>query len=187
MRYQISGMHIDIGQALQTHVKNELNDAVTKYAERPTDANVVFSKSGHEYVCETTIQVSTGLTAQAKASDPEIYAAFDSCCGKMEKQLRRYKRRLKDHHKDRPNPVELMEASSYILASDDENEDSEPDSLQPIIIAEMETKIPSISVGEAVMQLELSGASFLVFKNEGKQSVNVVYRRDDGNVGWIEP
>ena len=187
MRYQISGMHIDIGQALQTHVKNELGDAVFKYAERPTDANVVFSKSGHEYVCETTVHLSTGLTAQAKAFSPEIYSAFDSCCEKMEKQLRRYKRRLKDHHKERPNPVELLEASSYILASDDENEDSEPDSLQPIIIAEMETKIPSISVGEAVMQLELSGAPFLVFKNEGKQSVNVVYRRDDGNVGWIEP
>jgi hypothetical protein len=138
-------------------------------------------------VCETTVHLSTGLTAQAKASNPEIYSAFDSCCEKMEKQLRRYKRRLKDHHKERPNPVELLEASSYILASDDANEDSEPDSLQPIIIAEMETKIPSISVGEAVMQLELSGAPFLVFKNEGKQSVNVVYRRDDGNVGWIEP
>ena len=187
MRYQISGMHIDIGQALQTHVKNELGDAVIKYAERPTDANVVFSKSGHEYVCETTVHLSTGLTAQAKASNPEIYSAFDSCCEKMEKQLRRDKRRLKDHHKERPNPVERLEASSYILASDDANEDSEPDSLQPIIIAEMETKIPSISVGEAVMQLELSGAPFLVFKNEGKQSVNVVYRRDDGNVGWIEP
>jgi ribosomal subunit interface protein len=187
MRYQISGMHIDIGQALQTHVKNELGDAVFKYAERPTDANVVFSKSGHEYVCETTVHLSTGLTAQAKAFSPEIYSAFDSCCEKMEKQLRRYKRRLKDHHKERPNPVELLEASSYILASDNANEDSEPDSLQPIIIAEMETKIPSISVGEAVMQLELSGAPFLVFKNEGKQSVNVVYRRDDGNVGWIEP
>ena len=187
MRYQISGMHIDIGQALQSHVKNELGDAVFKYAERPTDANVVFSKSGHEYVCETTVHLSTGLTAQAKAFSPEIYSAFDSCCEKMEKQLRRYKRRLKDHHKERPNPVELLEASSYILASDDANEDSEPDSLQPIIIAEMETKIPSISVGEAVMQLELSGAPFLVFKNEGKQSVNVVYRRDDGNVGWIEP
>jgi len=98
MRYQISGMHIDIGQALQTHVKNELGDAVVKYAERPTDANIVFSKSGHEYVCETTIHLSTGLTAQAKASNPEIYSAFDSCCEKMEKQLRRYKRRLKDHH-----------------------------------------------------------------------------------------
>jgi len=107
MRYQISGMHIDIGQALQTHVKNELGDAVVKYAERPTDANIVFSKSGHEYVCETTIHLSTGLTAQAKASNPEIYSAFDSCCEKMEKQLRRYKRRLKDHHKERPNPVDL--------------------------------------------------------------------------------
>ena len=169
MRYQISGMHIDIGQALQTHVKNELGDAVFKYAERPTDANVVFSKSGHEYVCETTVHLSTGLTAQAKAFSPEIYSAFDSCCEKMEKQLRRYKRRLKDHHKERPNPVELLEASSYILASDDANEDSEPDSLQPIIIAEMETKIPSISVGEAVMQLELSGAPCLVFKNNRTQ------------------
>jgi hypothetical protein len=105
----------------------------------------------------------------------------------MEKQLRRYKRRLKDHHKVRVNPVELMNASSYILAHESEHEDSEPETLQPIIIAEMESKIPSLSVGEAVMQMELSGNGFLVFKNESKNSVNVVYRRDDGNVGWIEP
>ena len=101
MRYQISGKQIDIGEALQTHVQNELGDVVSKYAERPTDANVVFSKSGHEFVCEATVHLSTGLTAQAKAHEPEIYAAFDTCAGKMEKQLRRYKRRLKDHHKDR--------------------------------------------------------------------------------------
>ena len=187
MRYQISGIHIDIGDALQTHVKDELGSAVQKYAERPTDALVVFSKSGHEYVCEATVHLSTGLTAQAKASASEIYTSFDSCCEKMEKQLRRYKRRLKDHHKERVNPVELMNASSYILAHESEHEDSEPETLQPIIIAEMESKIPSLSVGEAVMQMELSGNGFLVFKNESKNSVNVVYRRDDGNVGWIEP
>ena len=108
MRYQITGKQIDIGDALQTHVKSELNDIVEKYAERPTDANVVFSKSGHEHVCEATIHLSTGLTAQAKAHATEIYAAFDECAEKMEKQLRRYKRRLKDHHSKRKEPVEQL-------------------------------------------------------------------------------
>src|SRR6056300_1722287 len=123
MRYQISGIHIDIGDALQTHVKDELGSAVQKYAERPTEAVVVFSKSAHEYVCEATVHLSTGLTAQAKAHETEIYAAFESCCEKMEKQLRRYKRRLKDHHKDRAEPVEIYGAASYILASEDESDD----------------------------------------------------------------
>ena len=187
MRYQITGKHIDIGDALQTHVKSELGEAVSKYAGRPTDATVIFSKSAHEYVCEATVHLSTGLTAAAKAHATEIYAAFDSCCEKMEKQLRRYKRRLKDHHKDRTEPVELFGASSYILASDADGEDNEPDSLQPIIVAEMQTQIPSLSVGEAVMQMELAGAPVLVFRNEKKNGVNVVYRRDDGNIGWIDP
>jgi len=187
MRYQISGKQIDIGDALQTHVKTELGGIVDKYAERPTDANIVFSRNAHEYVCEATVHLSTGLTAQAKAHATEIYAAFDSCGEKMEKQLRRYKRRLKDHHKDRPQPVELSGASSYILAATDESDTAEPDSLQPMIIAEMESKIPSLSVGEAVMQMELAGAPLLVFRKEGNSGVNVVYRRDDGNIGWIDP
>jgi len=187
MRYQISGKQIDIGEALQTHVQGELSAVVKKYAERPTEAVVVFSKSAHEFVCEATVHLSTGLTAQAKAHQTEIYAAFDSCCDKMEKQLRRYKRRLKDHHKDRAEPVEIYGASSYILASDSESDAQEPETLQPIIVAEMETKIPSLSVGEAVMQMELAGAPVLVFRNEGKEGVNVVYRRDDGNIGWIDP
>lgn len=187
MRYQISGKQIDIGEALQTHVKEELGAAVKKYAERPTDANVIFSKSASEFVCEATVHLSTGLTAQAKGHAHEIYAAFESCCEKMEKQLRRYKRRLKDHHKARPEPVELFGASSYILAAEQEDVESEAETLQPIIVAEMETKIPSLSVGEAVMQMELAGAPVLVFRNEGKEGVNVVYRREDGNIGWIDP
>ena len=186
MQYQITGKQIDIGEALQSHVKNSLEDVVGKYAGRPTDANVVFSKSGHEHVCEATVHLSTGLTAQAKGADHEIYAAFDRCTEKMDKQLRRYKRRLKDHHRERP--VELSDASSYILAANDGPNATEPDTLQPMIIAEMEAKIPSLSVGEAVMQMELSDAPVLVFRNE-KQStgVNIVYRRDDGNIGWIDP
>ena len=79
MQYQISGIHIDVGDALQTHVKGELSDTISKYAERPTDAQIIFSKSGHEFVCDAIIHLSTGLTAQAKASKAEIYAAFDAC------------------------------------------------------------------------------------------------------------
>lgn len=187
MRYQISGKQIDIGMALQSHVQEELNAAVKKYAERPTDANVIFSRNAHEYVCEATVHLSTGLTASAKANATEIYAAFDACCAKMEKQLRRYKRRLKDHYRERSEPVELLDASSYILAAEELTEDSEPETLQPIIVAEMETKIPSLSVGEAVMQMELAGAPVLVFRNESKDGLNVVYRREDGNIGWIDP
>jgi len=191
MRYQISGKQIDIGEALQTHVKAELGEVVEKYAQRPTEAVVVFSREGHEQVCEAIIHLSTGLTAQARGHAPEIYAAFESCREKMDKQLRRYKRRLRDHHRDRTAPVEFDGGASYILAANDgddhRHEDDEPDTLNPVVIAEMETRVPSITVGEAVMQMELAGHKMLVFRNEGHGGVNVVYRRDDGNIGWIDP
>jgi ribosomal subunit interface protein len=187
MRYQISGKQIDIGEALQTHVKAELGEVVEKYAQRPTECTVVFSKVAHEHVCETTIHLSTGLTAQAKGHAPEIYAAFESCREKMDKQLRRYKRRIRDHHAGRKGPVEFGGAAQYILAATADTDEAEPEGLQPVVIAEMETKIPSITVGEAVMQLELAGQKMLVFRNEGHGGVNVVYRRDDGNIGWIDP
>jgi ribosomal subunit interface protein len=188
MRYQISGKQIDVGDALQTHVKSELGEVMEKYSQRPTDAIVVFSRNAHLSVCEATVHLSTGLTAQAKGEASEIYAAFEACRERMDKQLRRYKRRLKDHHRDRVNPVEFAGAPSYILAaSDDSPGGTEPETLQPMIIAEMETRIPSISAGEAVMQMELAQSNVLVFRNERHGGLNVVYRRDDGNIGWIDP
>ena len=187
MRYQISGKQIDVGEALQSHVRTELGAVMEKYSQRPTDATIVFSKSAHEYVCEAVVHLSSGFNAASKAHGTEIYGAFESACEKMDKQLRRYKRRLKDHHGKRSEPVELFGASSYILAAEQEDDEQEADTLQPIIVAEMETKIPSLSVGEAVMQMELAGAPILVFRNEGKDGLNVVYRRDDGNIGWIDP
>ncbi|MEL7029653.1 MAG: ribosome-associated translation inhibitor RaiA [Pseudomonadota bacterium] len=187
MRYQITGKHMDVGAALQTYVTDSMQAAIEKYAERPTDANIVFSKRGHEFRCEATLHLSTGLTAQAHAVAHEVYGAFDQCCDKMEKQLRRYKRRLKDHHRERSQPVEAEGAAYYVMAADGGEASEEPESLEPMIIAEMETRIPSISVGEAVMQMELKGAPILVFRNETSSGVNVVYRRDDGNIGWIDP
>lgn len=187
MRYQISGKHIDVGESLTNHVRDGIGEVASKYAERPTEAHITFSKDAHEYRCESTIHLSTGLTVAAEGRSTEIYDSFEKCADKIEKQLRRYKRRLKDHHKDRVTPVEVMEASAYILASEDAESLNEPESLQPVIVAEMETKIQLLSVGEAVMQMELTDEPVLVFRNEGHKRINVVYKRKDGNIGWIDP
>ena len=189
MRYQISGKQIDVGEALQSHVKTEVDETVAKYSQRPTDAMVIFSRDAHNLICDAVVHLSTGLTVQAKGQDADnIYAAFEKCRERMDKQLRRYKRRLKDHHQDRTEPVEYAGAASYVLDADEETWESQGDTgLQPIIVAEMETRVPTLSVGDAVMQMELAGTPLLVFRNEKHGGVNVVHRREDGNVGWIDP
>ena len=150
---------------------------------------MTFSRDGHEFCCDASVHLSTGLNVQAKGRANEIYDSFDGAVARMEKQLRRYKRRLKDHHQSRQSPIEAFGASSYILhaGSGDTDEASEPDSLQPVIVAEMETQVQSLSVGEAVMQMELAGAPLLVFRNNAHGGVNVVYQREDGNIGWVDP
>ncbi|MDO5631269.1 MAG: ribosome-associated translation inhibitor RaiA [Paracoccus sp. (in: a-proteobacteria)] len=187
MRYTISGKHLDVGDALTSHVKTELGETIDKYSQRPTDAAITFSRDAHQYTCDAVVHLSTGLTVQAKGSASEVYAAFEACREKMDKQLRRYKRRLKDHHKERQSPVEFGQAGMYVLAADEDEWESRDAGLEPIIIAEMETRVPTLSVGDAVMQMELAGAPLLVFRNEKHGGVNVVHRREDGNVGWIDP
>lgn len=186
MRIQVSGKQMDIGDALRTHVEGRLTEAVGKYFDRPVDALVIFCKDRHQFVADSSVHLSTGMTVQATARADEIYASFESAVERMEKQLRRYKRRLKDHHRDR-QPIEATGAPSYILAGEAEDAEEEPESLQPVIVAEMETRVPLLSVGEAVMQMELAGAHLLVFRNTAHGGVNVVHRRDDGNIGWIDP
>ncbi len=188
MEIKISGKQIDVGEALRAHVEYNMVAAVGKYFDRPVDAQVVFSRNGHEFKCDSSVHLSTGLTAQAHAVSGEIYAAFDQATDRIEKQLRRYKRRLKDHHQKRQNPIEMIEAQSYVLRGHDEDEDAEEvNGMQPVIIAEMTTKIKSLTVGEAVMQMELAHAPFLMFKNDANGRINIVFQRDDGNVGWIDP
>jgi hypothetical protein len=105
----------------------------------------------------------------------------------MDKQMRRYKRRLRNHHTARTAPVEYGMGAAYILAPTEEPEEADTAPVEHVIIAEMETKIPSLTVGEAVMQLELSGQKFVIFRNVGHDGINVVYVRDDENIGWIDP
>ena len=187
MQIQISGKHIDVGDAMRTHVEDKLEDAVSKYSGRAVEAHVTFSRDAHEFKCDASVHLSSGLKTQASARATEIYAAFDSAADKMEKQLRRYKRRLKDHHKDRQDPIEAIGAPSYVLANPDHTEENEPEGFEPVIVAEMKTPILTLSVGEAVMHMELGDVPFLVFRNSSHGGVNVVYTRDDGNIGWIDP
>ena len=188
MDIKISGKQIDVGNALRTHVEDNLVAAVGKYFDRPVNAQVVFSRNGHEFKCDSSVHLSTGLTVQAHGENGEIYAAFDQATDRIEKQLRRYKRRLKDHHHQRQDPIELIEAQSYVLRGHDEDvELAEVNGMQPVIIAEMTTGIKSLTVGEAVMQMELAHSPFLMFKNDANGRINVVFQRDDGNIGWIDP
>lgn len=190
MRIRVSGKDIDIGESLQAHVNAGLAESLGKYAGRPTDATVTFSRDGFGYVCEIFVHLSTGLTAQANGGAAEIYPAFEAARERMAKQLRRHKRRLKDHHKERPQPVDSSPAASFVLApiGEEEGDEGVDGAAAPTIIAEMQTRVPSLTVGEAVMQMELAHVPLLVFRNEkGGGAINVVYRRDDGNIGWIDP
>ena len=188
MDIRISGHQIDTGAALQEHAADRLGAIVDKYFDRAITSHVTFGKApGGAFSCDIITHVMQGLILKAQGTAHDAHVAFDDAVEKIDKQLRRYKRRLRDHHRDRTAPVEFDGGSSYILAPTEEPEDIEADLNQPIVIAEMETKIPSITVGEAVMQLELGAQKMLVFRNEGHGGVNVVYRRDDGNIGWIDP
>ncbi len=188
MRIQVSGKHIDIGEALSSHVEDRLVESVGKYFDRPVEAIVTFSKDRHEFVTDASAHLSSGMSVQAKGRASGIYASFENAVDRMEKQLRRYKRRLKDHHRDRIDPIAMIGAPSYVLEGGrDWDEGEEPATLQPVIVAEMETPVLTLSVGEAVMHMELSNAHMMVFRNEKHGGVNVVYTREDGNIGWIDP
>lgn len=189
MQIKVTGKHIDVGNALASHVEEKLDAAIGKYFDRPALGSVIFSRDAHNFRCDSSVQLATGLTAQAQAVSGDIYSAFDQAAERIEKQVRRYKRRLKNHHQSRQKPVEISAAQSYVLAGsrDSDSEEEEPEDLQPVIVAETTTDIPSLTVGEAVMQMEFSHAAFLVFTNTANGRVNVVFQRDDGNVGWIDP
>lgn len=186
MRIQVTGRQIDIGDALREHVETELMSAVSKYADVVVDAEVTFTRDAHaSYRADAVVKLARGLTAKASDKANEIYAAFDGLSEKIEKQVRRYKRRLIQHH-HRGEAAEEIPAAAYVLAGA-KDEDEHVETMNPVVIAEMKTKLMSLSVGEAVMRMELEDAPFLMFLNKAHDRLNVVFRREDGNIGWIDP
>ncbi len=189
MNITISGKQVETGVSLREEVENRLGGVLEKYLDRAVDAHVTFSKSRHRFRADCSAHLSTGLTAQSHAEDGDAYGAFDIALERLEKQLRRYKRRLRNHHRSRPDPVPAADGQSYVLARHDDEEDAvaEDGDPNPLVIAETKTPIRSLTVGEAVMQMEIAHVPVLVFRNEANGGINVVYQREDGNIGWIDP
>lgn len=187
MRIQVQGKQIGVGPALTEHATRELSASVQKYFDRPVNAHVTFSRDGHAFRCDVQVHLPTGMGAASRGASADVYAAFEQASERIEKQLRRYKRRLRDYHQNRRKPIEAVEMPAYVLGAESGDDSEEPESLQPVIIAEMTHLIQSLSVGEAVMQMELADRLFLMFRNDASGRFNVVFRRDDGNVGWLDP
>lgn len=189
MEIIIHGKQMQTGEALQNHIKTRLSEAVGKFLDIPGSATVTISRDGAGYRSDILLHLSSGLTAQSHAIASEVYASTDAASDRMTKQLRRYKGRLKDHHKRTAHAPQTREdAQSFVLAAAKEDADEEiAMGDKPLIIAENQTDIKTLSVSEAVMHLELGNDPALLFRNGGNGRLNMVYTRPDGNIGWVDP
>lgn len=188
MQILTTGKNIDIGDSLRGHITDRLERDVAKYFEGAVRAHVTVEKQRSEFTTECTLHLSTGLTLQTSGQGGDAYSSFDAAAEHLETRLRRYKRRLKDHHQNNTSPARTVPAAKYVLESPPEPEDDGQSSeLSPAIVAETSYDITELSIGDAVMQLELSSQQFVVFRSAMHGGVNVVFKRDDGNIGWIDP
>lgn len=205
MNLSVKGQHVDVGDALRAHIEEKLETLKGKFFNRVTDASVTFSREGHHLFRASLIfHVGHDVKVQATGESGEAYAAFDEACDRVGKQLHRYKTRLRDHHDrlEKTPDTALLQARDYILQTDGvdlDDEDAElnaqlnkplaksPNGDDHVIIAETTTSITTLSVSEAVMRMDLADQDFLLFKNAKSGTLNAVYRRADGNIGWIDP
>ena len=184
MGLQISGKNMDIGEALRAHVEGRVSDALGKYFDGGFTGHVTVEPEGSGYASDCTIHLDTGILLQAHGQAQDVYQSFDIAADRIEKRLRRYKRRLKDHHVSRREIAEP--AASYVLAAPDEDEEVAVD-YSPTLIAEETTNLVTMTVGDAVIALDFTEAPALVFRNAAHGGINVVYRRTDGHIGWLDP
>ncbi len=176
---------MDVGDALQTRITDGLEAAIMKYFDREFSGSVTVEKRGHEVIIDCNAHLPSGIILQSKGKASDPYAALEESLEKMEKRVRRYHRRLKDHHKRAPLPSEP--AASFVLQAQDDESIGEDTGDAPLIVAESAADLKTMSVSEAVMQLELLETPAVLFRNVKHGGLNMVYRRDDGNIGWVDP
>jgi ribosomal subunit interface protein len=189
MTLRVSGKNIAIGEALRQRVSARIGEALEKYFDGGYSGHVTVGKDGFGFRTECALHLDSGMTLEAKAVAADAYASADQAATRIEKRLRRYKRRRKDHPSCRPEEVAPagtsdgvtvpVEAQAPSLAADPE--------VNPAIIAEPLSALKRLSVGEAVRELDLTGAAAVVFRHAGHGRVNLVYRRPDGHIGWVDP
>ena len=188
MQLSVKGKQLNVGDALRTHVSDSLSRILGKYFGDALDVSVTISRNGHMYRAVVAAHVGRGIQIQAHGDAEEPYPAFDTAAEHLAKRLRRYKGRLRDHHKDSGPKAETLLAQQYILAGDEEEESAEDVGQgKPAVVAEMTTEIPSLTVSEAVMRMDLADLPALMFRNSSHSGLNMIYRRTDGNIGWIDP
>lgn len=203
MQIQVSGKHVDVGEALGSRISQELEDGIGKYFERGAqDAEVVVSKDGYGFKVDCWVRLASGEAIVTSGAGGDAHAAFSDSLEKLEKRVRRYKRRLKDHHigpkglsPEKTENAARDVARSIVLRNPDEVEDDafgeagRADEPPPVgmVIAETQSEIRTITVGRAVLELDMTGYPLVLFRNAAHGGLSVVYRRPDGNVGWIDP
>jgi ribosomal subunit interface protein len=187
-----AGKGVAVGESLQQHMRAHLSDAVGKYFENAVSAHVTLSKDGGSFRSDVTVHVGRGIDVQSHAADDDPYQAFDQAAEKVAKRLRRFKRRLRDHRADHHQDLSIP-AQRYVLALPAEEDSEEagsteaPETEHSMVIAEDKTLVLAMSVAEAVMYLDLGDHEALMFRNRASGRLNTVYRRSDGNIGWIDP
>ncbi len=179
MQTLISGQQINLGDSFRAYAEETLDASVSKYFEDVVNADIRISRDGGEIKAELTVHPITGAVVRSSATSADAYAALDGAVSRLSRQLRKYKNRLVEH---KSQAVEMVDMS-VIDSAADETEASDA----PVIVAEMQTALPTCTVSEAVMRMDLEGLPALMFKNPAHDGLNMVYRRSDGNIGWVDP
>jgi ribosomal subunit interface protein len=191
MAFRVSGKNLDIGDALRDRISDRIAETVNKYFDGGYSGHLTLARDGFGFRSECAIHLDSKITLHADGMAPDAYASADQAALRIEKRLRRYHRRLKDHRTERNETRAAnwaaIDAASYIIAAPDELEEGDAETFTPVIIAESTTTLKQLSVSDAVAELDLTGAPVLVFRHAAHGGVNIVYRRADGHFGWIDP
>lgn len=192
MELTVQGKQMSVGNALREHAAAKLEDINQKYFNHATFSTVTFSKEGHGHGLTRAhihVQIGKEIVVMADAVEGDPYLAFDTAAAKVSKQMHKYKTRLRDRHRHMET-VAVTQARDHALGIDGKKEKKSPEKeggKHPLIVAEMTTMIQTMSVGEAVMRMDLAGQQAMLFRNASHNGLNMIYRRPDGNIGWIDP
>ncbi len=187
MSLRVSGKNMNIGEALRTHVQGKLTAAAGKYFDGAPSGHVTIAPEGSGFRADCTLHLANGVTVQADGRAQEPYACFDQAAERIEKRLRRYKSRLKERKHEKAEPGGSM-VSSYVLEAPDEEADAPAEhEFAPTVIAETTTRLGAMTIAAAVIELDMTGVTVLPFRHAASGRVNIIYRRSDGNIGWLDP
>jgi ribosomal subunit interface protein len=190
MTLRISGKSINVGDALRSRVSERTDEVLRKYFDGNYSGHITLSKDGYGFRTDCSLHLDSGITLEADSNAADAYASADQALVMIEKRLRRYKSRLKDRSARKTYAANAaladIDAPSYVIEAPAES-DEEVTTYSPVIIAEANTSLKRLSVSEAVMELDLTGAACIVFQHGSSGRVNIIYRRTDGNVGWVDP